>query len=70
MPYVEKIELRMIYKFLVVASDGLWDSLEDSESIDIIKLKDNASEMTKALISQALAKFSKDNISCLVLRLN
>lgn len=29
MPYIERIELRMIDKFLVIASDGLWDVCTD-----------------------------------------
>lgn len=29
MPYIERIELRMIDKFLVVATDGLWDVVDD-----------------------------------------
>jgi len=29
MPYIERIELRVIDKYLVIASDGLWDVVSD-----------------------------------------
>jgi len=69
-PYIEKIEVRVIDKFLVMGSDGLWDTVDDQESIDLIKNKDSAADMAKTLVSTALAKFSKDNVSCMVLKLN
>jgi serine/threonine protein phosphatase PrpC len=68
-PYIEKVELRLIDKYLVMGSDGLWDSLEDQESIDVVKTKDSAGDMAKSLVTTALAKFSKDNVSCMVLKL-
>lgn len=29
MPHIEKVELRLIDKYLVVATDGLWDVCSD-----------------------------------------
>jgi len=70
MPYIEKTELRVIDKFLVVATDGLWDVVGDQESIDIIKNRDGALDMAKKLVSTALQNYSRDNTSALVLVLN
>jgi len=70
MPYIEKTELRVIDKFLVVATDGLWDVVGDQEAIDIIKNRDGALDMAKKLVSTALQNYSRDNTSALVLVLN
>ena len=33
MPYIERTELRVIDKFLVVATDGLWDVIDDQVAL-------------------------------------
>jgi len=70
MPYIERTELRVIDKFLVVATDGLWDVIDDQEAIEIIKNRDGALDMAKRLVNTALEKYTRDNTSVLVLILN
>jgi serine/threonine protein phosphatase PrpC len=67
---VEKIELRMIHKWLVVASDGLWDVLSEQDVLDIVKTKQSPDEASKFLVKRALQLQTKDNTSVMVLKLN
>ena len=32
-PFIKKIELRKIHKYIVVASDGVWDVIKDTVTI-------------------------------------
>ena len=36
-PYVRKHFLRPFDKYLVIASDGVWDVLSDQDSVDLCK---------------------------------
>ncbi len=38
-PSVSRIELRMIHKWLVVASDGLWDVMSEKDVYDVVKVR-------------------------------
>jgi len=69
-PYIERIELRLIDKYLVVATDGLWDVMEDQEAIEIVKKREGALDMAKRLLQTALKNCTRDNTSVMVLVLN
>ncbi|KAL4461194.1 hypothetical protein ABPG72_011759 [Tetrahymena utriculariae] len=69
-PDVTRIELRMIHKYLVVASDGLWDVVIPKEVLEVSKLKSNSEEVAAELLKRALLNGSRDNTSVMVLRLN
>ncbi|CAD8067011.1 unnamed protein product [Paramecium primaurelia] len=53
-------------KYLIMASDGLWDVVDDQKAIDITKGLKNSDEMTKELLQFALKNGSRDNISILI----
>lgn len=56
--------------FLVIASDGIWDTVDDEDIKDfIVASNGNISELTQMIVSEAIKKGSLDNISCLVLRI-
>ncbi|AEC09016.1 putative protein phosphatase 2C 28 [Arabidopsis thaliana] len=65
-PNIEIAEIHDDTKFLILASDGLWKVMSNDEVWDQIKKRGNAEEAAKMLIDKALARGSKDDISCVV----
>ena len=53
---------------MIVASDGLWDVCEDQQAIELCKGKISGKEMARELVRYSLNKYSRDNISVLVLK--
>lgn len=57
---------------LVLASDGLWDVLTNNDIVDIVqnnssKIISNISNMCKSLITEAIHRKSRDNITVMVI---
>ncbi len=69
-PYIKKHILRSTDKYLVIASDGVWDSMEDQDAINYCKDEFTTKEIAQAIVKAALDRGSKDNTSCLVLKFN
>lgn len=57
-----------IDEFLILACDGLWDVCSDQEAVDLIRNIQDPQAASKALVDHALARFSTDNLSCMVVR--
>ncbi|KAJ5178170.1 uncharacterized protein N7500_000869 [Penicillium coprophilum] len=57
-------------EFIILACDGLWDVCTDQESVDLIRNIQDAQQASKILVDHALARFSTDNLSCMVIRLD
>ncbi|PYI17657.1 PP2C-domain-containing protein [Aspergillus japonicus CBS 114.51] len=55
-------------EFIILACDGLWDVCSDQEAVDLIRNVPDAQEASKILVDHALARFSTDNLSCMVIR--
>lgn len=56
--------------FLVIASDGIWDTITDFDIIDIINnSKESITSITQMIVSESMRRGSSDNISCLVIKL-
>lgn len=55
-------------EFLILACDGLWDVCSDQEAVDLIRQIQDPQEASKKLVDHALARFSTDNLSCMVVR--
>ena len=55
-------------RYLIMASDGLWDVCEDQQAIELCKGSISCKDMAKTLVSHALSNYSRDNISVLVLK--
>ena len=62
---VNKIDYNI--KYVVIASDGIWDVVDENTIISMSKLKKNADEFCKDLVKKAIEKDTKDNISCIVI---
>ncbi|KAM7253088.1 hypothetical protein ACFE04_025706 [Oxalis oulophora] len=56
-------------ELLILASDGLWKVMENQEAVDIARKINNPEKAAKQLTAEALARGSKDDISCIVVRL-
>ncbi|CAG7978606.1 unnamed protein product [Penicillium salamii] len=57
-------------EFIILACDGLWDVCSDQEAVDLIRNEHDAQQASKILVDHALARFSTDNLSIMVIRLD
>ncbi|KAJ9627739.1 mgpp2cl-1, protein phosphatase 2C-like protein 1 [Taxawa tesnikishii (nom. ined.)] len=57
-----------IDEFLILACDGLWDVCSDQEAVDLIRRERDPQTASRMLVEHALARFSTDNLSCMVVR--
>ncbi|KAF2452083.1 PP2C-domain-containing protein [Karstenula rhodostoma CBS 690.94] len=55
-------------EFLILACDGLWDVCSDQEAVDLVRGIHDPQAASKTLVDHALARFSTDNLSCMVVR--
>ncbi|KAI0429949.1 phosphatase 2C-like domain-containing protein [Xylaria sp. FL1042] len=55
-------------EFIIIACDGLWDVCSDQEAVDLIREKPDPVAASKLLVDHALARFSTDNLSCMIIR--
>ncbi|EYE92994.1 type 2C protein phosphatase PTC1 [Aspergillus ruber CBS 135680] len=55
-------------EFVILACDGLWDVCSDQEAVELIRNVPDAQEASRVLVDHALARFSTDNLSCMVIR--
>lgn len=46
----------------------LWDVCSDQEAVDLVRNMQDPQAASKALVDHALARFSTDNLSCMVVR--
>jgi serine/threonine protein phosphatase PrpC len=68
-PHICKNYINDKDKYLVLASDGVWDVIEDDELLRLSQSVTNSDELTKLIIKTSLIRGSQDNLSCIVLRL-
>ncbi|QSZ35055.1 hypothetical protein DSL72_007919 [Monilinia vaccinii-corymbosi] len=57
-------------EFIILACDGLWDVCSDQEAVDLIRHQHDPVAAAKQLVEYALARFSTDNLSCMIVRFN
>ncbi|KAJ9604211.1 mgpp2cl-1, protein phosphatase 2C-like protein 1 [Cladophialophora chaetospira] len=55
-------------EFLILACDGLWDVCSDQEAVDLVRGTQDPQAASKALVDHALARFSTDNLSVMIVR--
>lgn len=68
-PYTNKVYLDEKDKYVVIASDGVWDSMSDNDVYKLSLNYNNAFDLANAIVKTAISKGSKDNTSCIVVRL-
>jgi len=69
-PYFRKLTLTPKDKYIIMASDGLWDVIDDEKVYETIKGMKNSEEISKTLVNYALKNGTRDNVSVLVLKFN
>jgi len=69
-PYTTETVLQDDDDFILLACDGLWDVCTDQEAVDLVKMVDDPQEASKILVDHALSRFSSDNLSCMIVRLD
>ena len=69
-PYITRTIIKDNDKYAIIASDGVWDVLEDIDVYDISKNFDNSKELCNKIIYKSIKNGSMDNISCFVISLN
>ncbi|XP_051125891.1 probable protein phosphatase 2C 58 isoform X2 [Andrographis paniculata] len=57
-------------ELLILASDGLWKVMSNQEAVDSIKNIKDPESAAKHLIEMAVSRKSKDDISCIVVRIH
>ena len=68
-PHLVKIEINEDDLYLIVASDGVWDVIEDEECKGFTEIYANSLDICKYLVQECLNRGSLDNISCFVISL-
>lgn len=57
-------------EFIIIACDGLWDVCSDQDAVDLVRDEQDPVAASKKLVDHALARFSTDNLSCMIVRLD
>ena len=68
-PYIKRININHDDKYIILATDGVWDTLEDIDVYDLSKKFNNSKELCNTIVYKSLEKGSTDNISCFVINL-
>ncbi|KAI1777641.1 PP2C-domain-containing protein [Hypoxylon cercidicola] len=55
-------------EFIIIACDGLWDVCNDQDAVDLVRDEQDPVAASKKLVDHALARFSTDNLSCMIVR--
>ena len=69
-PHIVKHTVKPFDKYLVIASDGIWDELSDADAISLCQDDISTKQIAQTIVRTALTRGSKDNISVIVLRFN
>ena len=69
-PYITRINIKDNDKYAIIATDGVWDVLEDIDVYDISKNFENSKDLCNKIVDKSIKKGSMDNISCFVISLN
>ena len=67
LPYISTNKIDYNVKYIVIASDGIWDVVDENTVLNMSKQRKNAEEFCKELVKKAIEKETKDNVSCIVI---
>ena len=68
-PFTNKVEIEMNDKFIIIASDGVWDVTDENDINLIVNKSCLPYEICEFIIQHSILKGSRDNISCIVIKL-
>ena len=69
-PHINKIEINECCKFVIIATDGVWDVLDELDVYKMSLYTDSSKELCEQIINDSIDKESRDNLSCFVIKLN
>lgn len=69
-PHVLRMKIEDTDKYIVIASDGIWDVFQDDDIYRMSLQYNNAKDFCNNIIKDALLRGTMDNISCFVVKLN
>ena len=69
-PHISKVEVDISDKYIIIASDGVWDVINDDEIYKYSLITKSSKELCDYIVKQSIDKGSMDNISCFVIKLN
>ena len=69
-PHVYKVDIDIDDKYIIIASDGVWDVLEENEIYNYSLISKNSKDFCDIIVKKSIEKGSMDNISCFVIKLN
>ena len=56
--------------FVIIASDGVWDVVEENEIFQMAQRGIPSNDLSKKIVNLAKERETHDNISCIVVKLN
>lgn len=68
-PFTNKVEIEVKDKFIIIASDGVWDVTDENDINLIVNKSSLPYEICEFIIQHSILKGSRDNISCIVIKL-
>ena len=66
-PDISMNKIDFSIKYIIIASDGVWDVVDENTVLNMSKMKKKAEEFCKDLVKLAIQKETKDNVSCIVI---
>ncbi|KAJ6433715.1 hypothetical protein OIU84_017419 [Salix udensis] len=68
-PEIKRVPLTSDCQFLIMASDGLWDKVDEQEAVDVILRENNSVESCKKLVDKSFSRGNMDDITVMVINL-
>ena len=68
-PTIRKHFIRPFDRFVVIASDGIYDTMSDQDVISLCDVEESTDKISKKIVATALEKGSQDNLCCCVIKL-
>lgn len=69
-PTIKRLLIKPKDKWLIIATDGVWDWFEEKDLLVITSKEDaSAKSIAEEVVKKSLEQGSKDNITCLVIKL-
>ncbi len=71
-PFVSKQKINKDSQFCILASDGVWDQMKTEEIEEYLKNNNNldSQKLCNYLVDTSLEKYTRDNVSCIVIQFN
>jgi protein phosphatase 1L len=69
-PDISVTEINNSVKYVIVASDGVWDVIDLDTLLEMSKAKKSVGEFCQDIVKLSISKGTKDNVSCIVISFN